>query len=83
MTSIPDKKHLAWQCRRGLLELDYIFQDFLERHFDGLTDAQKQAFVELLKSADQDLQHWILYHAEPPSPELAGIIALIHKTHQN
>lgn len=82
MSELPDKKHLMWQCRRGLLELDYIFQDFLEQYFDDLPERQKQAFVELLNCADQDLQHWILYDAQPPTEELAGIVSVIQQTHK-
>jgi len=76
---IPSKSHLQWQCRRGLLELDEVFLEFLEQHFDELPDHQKHEFVELLKYPDPDLQQWILLNAEPPDiPSVKNIIAIIH-----
>ncbi len=81
MQDIPSQRHLAWQCRRGLLELDEIFRVFLEQHYDALPDNDKLEFVQLLKYADQDLQQWIMYNAEPDEKKLKNIIRIIQDTH--
>ncbi|MET1254106.1 succinate dehydrogenase assembly factor 2 [Aliikangiella maris] len=54
------KNRLAWQCRRGMLELDVILIPFLEQHFDSLTSQQQIDFADLLTQADPDLYTWIM-----------------------
>jgi len=46
---------LRWRCRRGMLELDLLFEDFVKLHFDDLNQAQLQALHELLELSDQSL----------------------------
>lgn len=56
---------LAWRCRRGMLELDLLLQGFLQRGYGGLSEAERELFVELLAWSDQDLQA-TLVEAKPP-----------------
>ncbi|MBT8134773.1 MAG: succinate dehydrogenase assembly factor 2, partial [Gammaproteobacteria bacterium] len=37
-----------WQCRRGMLELDLLLNNFVEKKARTLTDQQKQSFELLL-----------------------------------
>jgi succinate dehydrogenase flavin-adding protein (antitoxin of CptAB toxin-antitoxin module) len=46
---------IRWRCRRGLLELDLVLGNFLDRRFDGLDADQRQLFSELLDQPDNDL----------------------------
>src|SRR5258705_392977 len=46
---------IRWQCRRGLLELDLILQEFNRRHLAGLDPGQLELFTELLELPDNDL----------------------------
>ena len=57
----PEQKlnRLRWQCRRGQLELDLILNDFLERHFAGLSPAEQNAFARLLELPDPTLLQWL------------------------
>lgn len=58
---------LRWQCRRGMLELDYLLLGFLEQTYAGLSEAEQSNFIEFLKEADPDLYAWIVSkEAEPP-----------------
>ena len=50
---------LRWQCRRGMLELDLLLQEFLEQHYSGLDKACKREFTVLLEYPDQLLQNWL------------------------
>ncbi len=77
---LPTINQLQWQCRRGLLELDYLFAEFLQAHYGGLDDKLKQDFVKLLTFADQDLQHWLLYEETPTDPSMSAIIARIRQS---
>lgn len=51
----PERAKLAWQCRRGMLELDLLLQGFLERGYDTLDDGSRAAFAELLCYPDNEL----------------------------
>ena len=68
-----DLQRLRWHCRRGLLELDCIFEDYLERRYLCAPEAERQQFRALLDHQDPDLQAWLL-HGDPSPPELALIV---------
>ena len=46
---------LRWRCRRGMLELDLLFVDFVDQHLAQLTPAQMAALNDLLDLPDQQL----------------------------
>ncbi|MCV2217854.1 MULTISPECIES: FAD assembly factor SdhE [unclassified Thauera] len=50
-----NRGRVRWQCRRALLELDLVFERFLERHFDRLSDDQIADLDDLLRCEDHDL----------------------------
>lgn len=74
---LPSIQQLKWQCRRGMLELDLLFEEFLDQHYLELDDASKQAFVELLTHSDQDLQQWLVNKSSPADKHLLSIIKKI------
>ena len=74
-----DYNRLKWQCRRGMLELDVMLNGYLERMWSSLNDDEKQAFQQLLKYSDQQLQGWLCDGAVPDK-EVAAIIRSIRAT---
>ncbi len=79
----PQKKaKLTWHCRRGMLELDLIFQRFLADHVDLLDDAQIDSFERLLTAQDPDLYAWLMGYETPVDKELREIVAFI-QLHDN
>ena len=76
------KKRLAWQCRRGMLELDVILLPFLEEHFSQLNETQQNLFSDLLKEADPDIYTWLMGFGRCQQPALAEIVALIQQKMQ-
>lgn len=50
---------LRWRCRRGLLELDIVLARFVDQHYTKLSAEEKNAFVDLLIEADNDLWEMI------------------------
>ncbi len=46
---------LRWHCRRGLLELDLVLEQFNSRHLEVLDAGQLALFKELLAFGDNDL----------------------------
>ncbi len=53
-----EQRRFAWRCRRGLLELDIVLQDFVQHHYDALTLEELQVFDALLALPDNDF--WML-----------------------
>lgn len=80
MNSLPEKNRVRWACRRGMLELDFIFQYFFEHHYDALSEVKKIAFVRLLKQDDPSLYDWLISEMVCTDAELQTIIAEIKNT---
>ncbi len=59
-------EQLRWACRRGMLELDIILNDFLDNQYFTLTTKQQKSFEQLLSCTDQELFRWLV-HQEIPS----------------
>ncbi len=49
-----EQRRFAWRCRRGLLELDIVLQDFVSKQFDSLNMRELQAFDDLLSLPDNE-----------------------------
>lgn len=74
-THAPQRARLAWQCRRGMLELDLLLQDFLDRHYDALLPREQRAFETLLTYPDQLLLDYAMGRLMPADPALAHVVA--------
>jgi len=74
------KSKLLWRCRRGVKELDVLFTKFVESTYDGLTDAEKQAFDKLLDLEDPDILGFMLYSQKPADSDVASIVEKIHSS---
>ena len=55
---MSEMNRLRWKCRRGMLELDLVLNQFLEQEYSALNTGAKQAFVTLLEAGDEEL--WTL-----------------------
>ena len=67
----PYRKHkLRWKCRRGLLELDLVFQKFLpaveERDFEDLN--------QLLDIPDNDLWDIVIGRSDAYPPHMQDLV---------
>lgn len=68
---------MFWACRRGMLELDLVFQPFLENIYDDLPQDDKERFWALLECEDQDLFTWFIDKVDPADPEILKIVTII------
>ncbi|MDG1074429.1 MAG: succinate dehydrogenase assembly factor 2 [Methylophilaceae bacterium] len=50
-----EQRRLAWRCRRGMLELDIILQQFVSQYFTQLTLNELAAFDTFLAMSDHEL----------------------------
>ncbi len=72
-----ERARLAWQCRRGMLELDWLLQDFLERDYGSLSNNERDAFNVLLAYPDQLLLEYLMGRMVPTDPTLAHVVRRI------
>ena len=56
---------IRWQCRRGMLELDYIFEQYIKNGLTQLTDDELVEFQRFLDNQDPDLFAWFLGYQQP------------------
>lgn len=49
-----EQRRFAWRCRRGLLELDIVLQNFVLYQYDTLTLDELQTFDALLALPDNE-----------------------------
>ena len=77
MSSSLKKNYVRWSCRRGMLELDFIFQHFFDNHYDQLSAEKKIAFSQLLKQDDPVLCDWLVADVQCSDKDLQEIVAEI------
>ena len=70
-------ERLRWRSRRGLLELDVVLKDFLDKRYASLTSAEQDAFEKLLTTPDQTLLAYVQGDQNPPEKELMQLVAKI------
>ncbi|HEX2197117.1 MAG TPA: succinate dehydrogenase assembly factor 2 [Burkholderiales bacterium] len=67
------REKLKWKCRRGLLELDLVFQRFVPT----LKDEETEPFAALLDLPDNDLWDIVAGRSEDYAPRLSAIVARV------
>lgn len=68
---------LAWQCRRGMKELDVLLERFLTERWADASSDDRQAFAEILQLPDPELAGYLLGGIRPCEPRHARIADLI------
>jgi antitoxin CptB len=66
------RSRLKWKCRRGLLELDLVLQDFVDKH---LEDRDLDALNDLLELEDNDLWDIVSGRSDRFDARHGGIVA--------
>ena len=72
-------ERLRWRCRRGLLELDVVLKNFLDRDYQTLLPAERELFDKLLAIPDNTLWAYLQGSENPPEIELRQIVSKIRK----
>jgi antitoxin CptB len=83
MKDDPGYRRLLWRCRRGLLELDVMLQDFVETHYGELGDEELGRMGELLERPDQQLLEWLTGTEQDVEARLKGIVRKIRQHTDN
>ncbi|MCW8852989.1 MAG: succinate dehydrogenase assembly factor 2 [Gammaproteobacteria bacterium] len=69
-----------WQCRRGMLELDLLLNNFVEKKAGALTEQQKKTFELLLSYPDQTLLDLLLGNTVSSDVTISEIVGQIQNT---
>ena len=73
-TTDIEKKRFLWLCRRGIREMDLLFKQYINDHFDKLDEIQKKTLEALLNEPDLDILNWIMEREPVPVPDYSPII---------
>lgn len=68
---------LRWACRRGMLELDVILNNFLDEAYPPLATKEKEGFVKMLACSDPELFSWLVGEAVPEDMDLTSIVLMV------
>ena len=72
-----------WQCRRGMLELDLLLNNFVDRKVATLTQQEKESFELLLSYPDQTLLDLLLGNSVSSDPSISALVLQIQSTSFN
>jgi len=77
--AVPDLrlKKLRWKSRRGMKELDVLFEAFFEKHRQVLSEGGWPQLETLLEQEDDLLYDWISGRDLPDDPQLIDLINTI------
>jgi antitoxin CptB len=68
---------LRWRSRRGMRELDRLFERYLDRAWRQAPESERVVFLRLLEIEDDKLWHWFMGHDTPADAELAQLVERI------
>ncbi len=71
---------MRWKCRRGMLELDLLLRDFMDKGYAQLDDQGRALFDRLLDYPDAVLLEWLMGRIRPTDKDVARIIEHIRST---
>lgn len=78
--TIEQRNRLAWQCRRGMRELDEMLNTFLERRYKSLGDKELEQLNVLLEYHDTVLLDVLMGRLAAPDTEVTDLAREIRNT---
>lgn len=69
---------LRWRLRRGMKELDVLFERYAARRYEAAPAVEQRSFAQLLTHEDPEIWAWLMDHAPAPL-EFAPVIAQIRR----
>jgi len=68
---------LAWQCRRGMKELDFLLLRYLRERYSLAASEERAAFSEFLELPDPDIARYLLAGDVPRDARCAALCRLL------
>ncbi|MEN8206152.1 MAG: succinate dehydrogenase assembly factor 2 [Pseudomonadota bacterium] len=75
-----ERNRLAWQCRRGMRELDEILGHFLDAGYSRLDEPGREHFSQLLDYPDTVLLEVLMGRMAPADTDAADIVRKIRNS---
>ena len=72
-----------WQCRRGMLELDILLNNFVDKKAGDLTQQQKATFELLLSYPDQTLLDLLMGNSVSSDVSIDALVQQIRAAELN
>ena len=70
-------RRLRWRSRRGMRELDRLFERWLDQRWAVSSESERAVFRRLLDCEDDRLWKWILGHDRPDDADLDTLVQSI------
>ncbi len=67
-------KRVRWRSRRGMRELDRLFDRYLDREWAQSSDVQRGVFLQLLECEDDRLWRWFMGYEACPDAALQPLV---------
>jgi len=80
---VSELARMRWKCRRGMLELDLLFKEFLDTGYTQLDDDQRRCFDQMLDYPDAVLLEWLMGRISPTDKDVANLVNKIRSTAAN
>jgi antitoxin CptB len=74
---MSELERLRWRCRRGMLELDLMLQQFVDDGYRSLDSRGREALEALLQLSDQELFDYLLTGREVREEGISDVIEAI------
>lgn len=72
-----------WKCRRGMLELDILLNQFVEKEYETLSEDQVVVLGMMLDYPDQVLYDLLLEKMNTSDQSVSELVSMIRKTALN
>ena len=72
-----EARALLWRCRRGMKELDVLFERYALAALPEADAAERRLLARLLEHPDPDLAGYFLGGEVPPDPDVAALVTRI------
>ena len=70
-------RRIRWRCRRGMRELDQLFERYLDRCWARESEARRAVFLRLLDCEDDKLWRWFMGYEAAADVEIASLVQRI------
>lgn len=77
MDEATELKRIRWRSRRGMRELDRLFDRYLDNAWVTAPTAERAVFLRMLDCEDDKLWRWSMGYEECPDAELITLIRKI------
>ncbi len=70
-------KELHWKCRRGMKEMDILFENYLYEHYENADEQHQQAFEQMCNMQDPTIADYLFERSIPDDVAVNDIINIM------